>query len=151
MKTTSLYERDIHAWTQETAELLKQRRFQSIDVEHLIEELERMGRRDRQELVSRLKILLGHLLKWQYQSTHRCSSWRGSILEQRLRIRDLLQDCPSLKPFLLDAVAAAYADGATLASKETGLSLGHFPAQPPYALDVLLDDDWFPDGASPCR
>ena len=151
MKTTHLYERDIHAWTQQTAELLKQRRFQDIDVEHLIEELESMGRRDRQELVSRLKILLGHLLKWQYQPTHRCSSWRGSILEQRLRIRDLLQDCPSLKPFLPEAVAAAYADGVTLASKETGLSPAHFPGQSPYVLDVLLDDDWFPDGAEPCR
>lgn len=149
MKTTNLYERDIHAWTQQTAVLLKQGRFQDIDVECLIEELESMGRRDRQELVSRLKILLGHLLKWHYQPTHRCGSWRGSILEQRLRIRDLLQDCPSLKPFLPEAVAAAYADGATLASKETGLSLAQFPEQSPFGLDVLLEDDWFPDGDRP--
>ncbi|MBK5966557.1 hypothetical protein CCR95_21395 [Thiocystis minor] len=144
MNTISLYERDIYAWTQQTAELLKQRRFQDIDVEYLIEELESMGRRDRQELISRLKILLGHLLKWQYQPPHRSSSWRGSILEQRLRIRDLLQDCPSLRPFLPEAVAAAYADGAKLASKETGLPLDHFPGQSPYALDSLLEDDWFP-------
>lgn len=147
MNTNSLYDNDIHAWTRQTAELLKQRRFQDIDVEHLIEELESMGRRDRQEMISRLKILLGHLLKWQYQPEHRCGSWRGSLLEQRLRIRDLLQDCPSLKPFLPEAVAAAYADGAQLASKETGISRDRFPEQAPYALDVLLDDDWFPDGA----
>ena len=65
MKTTSLYEQDIHAWTRRTAELLRQQRFQELDIEHLVEELETMGRRDRQELISRLKILLGHLLKWQ--------------------------------------------------------------------------------------
>lgn len=145
MSTTSLYESDIHAWTQQTAELLKQRRFQDIDTEHLIEELESMGRRDRQELVSRLKILLGHLLKWQFQPAHRCSSWRGSILEQRLRIRDLLQDAPSLKSFFAEAVACAYGDGAKLASKETGLSLAQFPDQSPFALDTLLDDDWLPE------
>ena len=145
MSTTSLYEYDIHAWTQQTAELLKQRRFQDIDTEHLIEELESMGRRDRQELVSRLKILLGHLLKWQYQSAHRCSSWRGSILEQRLRIRDLLHGAPSLKPFFGEAVACAYGDGAKLASKETGLSLEYFPDQVPFSLDTLLDDDWLPE------
>ncbi|MBK1720388.1 DUF29 domain-containing protein [Thiocystis violacea] len=145
MSSNDLYTHDIHAWTWQTAELLKQRRFQDVDVEHLIEELESMGRRDRQEMVSRLKILLGHLLKWQYQPTHRCGSWRGSILEQRLRIRDLLQDCPSLKPFLPEAVVAAYADGAKLASKETGLPIAHFPAHPQYPLASLLDDDWMPE------
>ena len=147
MTMTNLYEHDIHAWTQQTAELLRQRRFQELDIEHLVDELETMGRRDRQELVSRLKILLGHLLKWQYQSPHRSSSWRGSILEQRLRIRDLLQDSPSLKPFLAEAAAAAYGDGAKLASKETGLTLAQFPDVLPYALDRLLDDDWLPENA----
>lgn len=68
-----------------------------------------MGRRDRQELVSRLKILLDHLLKWQYRPAHRSGSWRGFILEQRLRIRDLLEDCPSLQPFLAEASMAGMA------------------------------------------
>jgi hypothetical protein len=145
MTMTNLYEHDIHAWTQKTAELLRQRRFQELDIKHLVEELETMGRRDRQELVSRLKILLAHLLKWQYQPAHRSSSWRGSILEQRLRIRDLLQDSPSLVPFLAEAAAAAYGDGAKLASKETGLPLAHLPDTLPYALDPLLDDDWLPE------
>ncbi len=147
MTMTNLYEHDIHAWTRQTVELLRQRRFQELDIEHLVEELETMGRRDRQELVSRLKILLGHLLKWQYQPAHRSSSWRGSILEQRLRIRDLLQDSPSLKPLFAEAAASAYRDGATLASKETGLSPAHFPEVLPYALDRLLEDDWLPGDA----
>ncbi|MBK1633594.1 hypothetical protein CKO31_23185 [Thiohalocapsa halophila] len=149
MTTTNLYEHDIHAWTRQTAELLKARRFQDIDVEHLIEELENMARRDRQELVSRLKILLGHLLKWEYQPTHRCSSWLGSILEQRLRLRDLLSSSPSLKPFLAEAADLAYADGAQLASRETGLAITQFPASLPYPLERLLDDDWLPDHSQP--
>ncbi|SDY32052.1 protein of unknown function DUF29 [Allochromatium warmingii] len=141
----TLYETDIHAWTCQTAELLKQRRFQDIDIEHLIEELESIAKRDRQELISRLKILLAHLLNWRFQPAHRSGSWRGSILEQRLRIRDLLQDCPSLKPFLPEAITAAYADSTKLASKETGLPLTLFPKQSPYSGDLLLEDDWFPD------
>lgn len=71
----------------------------------------------------------------------------GSILEQRLRIRDLLQDAPSLKPLLAEAAATAYRDGATLASKETGLPPAHFPETLPYAPDHLLDDDWFTEDA----
>lgn len=145
MTISDLYEHDIYAWTQQTADLLRQHRFHELDIEHLVEELETMGRRDRQELVSRLKILLGLLLKWQCQPTHRSSSWRGSILEQRLRIRDLLQGAPSLKPFLAEAATIAYGDGAKLASRETGLPLAHFPEGLPYALDSLLDDDWLPE------
>lgn len=144
MSTADLYQRDVHAWTKQTAELLRQGRFQELDIEHLVEELEAMGRRDRQELVSRLKILLAHLLKWQHQPEHRSSSWRGSILEQRLRIRDLLQDCPSLKPFFEDGATLAYADAANLASKETGLGIEQFPVAQPFPLAVLLDDDWLP-------
>jgi len=147
MTLNNLYEHDIHAWTQQTADLLRQQRFHELDIEHLVEELETMGRRDRQELVSRLKILLGHLLKWQYQPAHRSGSWRGSILEQRLRLRDLLEDCPSLKPFLAEAAASAYGDGVKLASRETDLPMGHFPADLPYALNDLLDDDWLPEDA----
>jgi hypothetical protein len=135
--------------------LLKQGRFEALDIGHLVEELENMGRRDRQEVgqspedttgpSAQLKILLGHLLKWQHQPTHRSSSYLGSILEQRLRIRDLLQDSPSLQPYLAEAMGKAYADGARLASKETGLPLGHFPEGLPYRLDHLLDDDWLPE------
>ena len=50
MNTSNLYEHDIHAWTRQTAELLRQGRFQEVDIEHLVEELESMARRDRQEL-----------------------------------------------------------------------------------------------------
>ncbi|WP_295885816.1 DUF29 domain-containing protein [uncultured Thiohalocapsa sp.] len=70
MTTINLYQHDIHAWTRQTAELPKARRCQDIDVEHLTEELENLARRDHQELGSRLNILLGHLLKWEYQLTH---------------------------------------------------------------------------------
>ena len=145
MSTTRRYEHDIHAWTQWTAEWLGQRRFQDIDIEHLAEELESMGRRDRRELVSRLKILLGHLLNWQRQPPRRSSAGRGSILEQRLRIRDLLQESSSLRPFFAKAVASAYGDGARLASKETGSPRPDFPDQSPFSLDGLLDDDWLPE------
>ncbi|MBF0256935.1 MAG: DUF29 domain-containing protein [Gammaproteobacteria bacterium] len=144
MTFTELYEQDIHAWTRQTAELLRQQRFAELDVEHLIEEMETLGRRDRQGLVSRLKILLAHLLKWHFQPAHRSSSWRGSILEQHLRIRDLLQDAPSLEPYLPEAAAKAWCDGVRLTSKETGLPPAAFPASLHYALDSHLDDDWLP-------
>lgn len=74
-----------------------------IDVELLIDELESMAKRDRHELVSHLIILIAHLLKWQFQlkqlaeQTFQGSSWRASIIEQRMYIERQLELSPSLK------------------------------------------------------
>jgi len=65
---TSHYEQDFFAWSQEQAKLLRARRYSELDSDHLLEELESMGARERRELVNRLKILLAHLLRWQFQS-----------------------------------------------------------------------------------
>jgi Domain of unknown function DUF29 len=65
---TSLYDRDFYAWTETMAEALRSNNWSALDLEHLVEEMESLGRREQQELGNRLAILLGYLLKWQYQS-----------------------------------------------------------------------------------
>ncbi|CAK0773412.1 hypothetical protein CCP3SC15_470009 [Gammaproteobacteria bacterium] len=65
-----------------------------------------MGSTERRELVSRLEILLMHLLKWQHQPSLQSRSWLLPIEEQRLQLEDHLQDNPSLKnkKFLQDSI-----------------------------------------------
>lgn len=70
----TLYEKDFYAWTIETAKALKEKAFNKVDIEHLIEELDDMGASQRNELESRLGVLLAHLLKWQFQPSHRGKS-----------------------------------------------------------------------------
>ena len=77
------YDTDFYTWALHNAQLLRERRWSEIDVEHLIEELESMGKNNQRELNSRFKILLAQLLKWQYQPDHRSKSWQRSIDEQR--------------------------------------------------------------------
>ena len=64
-----LYDRDFVLWTEEMARLLRERRFGELDIENLAEEVERMGKRDRRELLSRLEALLMHLVKRQIHRT----------------------------------------------------------------------------------
>ncbi len=99
-----LYEKDFYGWLEHTIDLLKQGRLSELNTEILIDELESMAKRDRRELLSRLVILLAHLLKWQYQSTHRCNRWRGSIVEQRYQIQKQLEDSPSLNIAFSDCI-----------------------------------------------
>jgi len=137
------YETDFYAWALHNANLLRQGRFSEVDVKHLITELEDMGN-NKQELVSRFIVLIGHLLKWAYQPEHRSSSWRGSINEQRVQINSLVRKKPGLKPYLPTAIAEAYVDAVVLASEDTGLSQSVFPGVCPYALEHLLERSFYP-------
>ncbi len=138
------YETDFYAWASYHAQLLREGKFSELDVEHLAEELENMGKNNKRELVSRLKILIGHLLKWQYQPGGRSTSWRSSIVEQRLQINDLIADNPSLKPQLLEAITKAYSNAVELASDDTGFSESVFPKICPYSQEQILTKGFLP-------
>ncbi|MFS8906085.1 DUF29 domain-containing protein [Synechococcus sp. O70.2] len=131
-----LYERDFYAWTQEQAALLRSGQLERLDRVHLAEEIEALGRQERRELVNRLGILLGHLLKWQFQPHLRGKSWRATLSEQRRQIQRLLKESPSLKPELAAALAEAYQDGILLVVKETPLAEDDLPAECPYTLNL---------------
>ena len=142
MATT--YDRDFYRWAMEQANLLRSGRLTEIDVEHLIEEIENMGRSEKRELESRLKVLLTHLLKWQFQPSHRERSWELTIKEQRRAIAHLLKDNPSLKSQLEEILNDAYELAILAAARETGLDEQVFPQRCPWESEQLLDIRFLP-------
>jgi len=152
MTTQNLYDKDFYGWIYHNIELIRLGQWEAIDKTLLIEELESMARRDKHELISHLIILIAHLLKWQFQlkqlsqiwSEFEGKSWKRSIDEQRNQIQRQLKMSPSLKSYLLQAVAESYEDAVTLASKETQLSITLFPLRCPYAIEQLLDENFYP-------
>ncbi|MGG6238148.1 DUF29 domain-containing protein [Nodosilinea sp. AN01ver1] len=143
-----LYADDFYAWTQAQAQVLRSHAWDQLDLPNLIEEIEALGKQQRQELRNRLSVLLGHLLKWHYQPEHRSRSWLATVRIQRLDIADLLDDNPSLKPYLAAALDKAYRRGIELAYEETNLPNSTFPAQCPYSLAEALDAQFFPGAPS---
>ena len=101
-----------------------------------------MGRTETRELVNLLSILLLHLLKWRYQPNRRSPSWEASI--QRNRIADHLEDNPSLKPLLSDALASAYRDATLEAVAETGIARSAFPDACPWTVEQVLGSGFWP-------
>jgi Domain of unknown function DUF29 len=138
------YEQDFYAWTQRTAELLRAGRFDEADIEHVAEEIEDMGWRDVRELNSRMRVLLAHLLKWQFQPDQRSASWRGTISAQRQELDSVLEQSPSLRPKLETGLADNYTRAVKRAAAETGLGSERFPATCPYAVEQVLDEDFLP-------
>ena len=141
---TDLYEVDFYAWTQEQSALLSRGQWKSLDIENLVEEIESLGKQQKQELRNRLGILIGHLLKWEFQPELRGKSWRSTIVEQRDRITLHLKDNPSLKFYLDEAVIDAYRLALSLVVRETPLDYPDLPSDCPYAIAQILDPQ-FPE------
>lgn len=139
------YTADFNLWIQQTAQLLREHRWQEIDLEHLIEEIEDLGKSERRGIVSQLTRLLLHLLKWQYQPQRRSDSWLDSITDARTQIELALEDNPSLKGYPAEQLEQSYQRARGQATKQTGMPLTVFPKTCPYSLESVLED-WLPSG-----
>jgi hypothetical protein len=140
----NLYETDFYAWTQQQANLLLHQEWNQLDLPNLIEEIESLGRKERQELRNRFSILIGHLLKWEYQSAKRSRSWLNTIRIQRLDILELLAENPSLQVYLQEVLPKAYLKAIALAAGETNLPLKTFPQNCSYTLEEIMSDRFYP-------
>ncbi len=148
-----LYQQDFYAWIYHNIDLLRQRKFSEIQIETLIEELEDMAKQGRHELGNCFGVLIAHLLKWEHQfkqltdrwQTYQGGSWRGTIAEQRLHIAKLLEDSPSLKSYLPEAIQTTYPNAVKIAVKETGFPKTTFPLSCPYSIEQLQNEDFYPD------
>lgn len=140
------YDGDIIAWANEQARLLREGQFSQLDIEHIADEIEDVGKSEQRELESRMAVLLAHLLKWQYQPQRRGNSWEATIRTQRTSIDRRLKKTPSLKTSLSnpDWWADAWDDAVRSAVQETGIALAVFPPSCPWAFEQIMDADFWP-------
>lgn len=145
--TETAYDYDLVGWANEQARLLRAGRFDLLDLEHLAEEIEDVGKSERREIVSRMAVLLAHLLKWQFQPERRGNSWRRTILAQRKELLAELKRTPSLRNLLDDPEwgEVIWAKALAQATEETGLE--DFPEICPWAVAEILNPDWWPASA----
>ena len=141
----SLYERDFYLWLEQQAARLREGRLDQLDVANLLEEIGDMGRSEKRAIEGNLVVLLDLSAQVPIQPDHRSSSWRGSIVEHRRRLRKLFRESPSLLPIARAMFSECYADSCEQAAAESGLSPDSFPAEPPFTLEQILDPKYLPD------
>jgi hypothetical protein len=141
------YETDIVAWANEQATFIRAGRFDQLDLTHIAEEIEDVGKSEQRELASRMAVLLMHLLKWQFQPDKRTNSWTATIKTQRRLLVRRIQKTPSLAPMLTDQewIDEMWVDATAAAEKETGIDLCTFPELCPWVMADVLTENWLPD------
>ncbi|WP_124971567.1 DUF29 domain-containing protein [Aphanothece sacrum] len=138
------YDKDLTIWAKDTAQLLRERRWDAIDWTHLIEEVEDLGKSERSAIASQMERIMVHLLKWQYQPQRRSDSWLDSINDGRSQIRRKLEDSPSLQSYPQQILEKEYIRARREAVRQTRLEIGIFPELCPYVIEQVIDD-WLPD------
>jgi hypothetical protein len=145
LKQLAGYDADFSQWSEEQAALLRAGRFDRLDAENIAEEIESLGRSQKHEIVSRLTVVLVHLLKWSYQAGGRSPSWQSSIILGRDEIERLIEESPSLRTYPGEMLHRAYRKAPRIAAAETGLPQESFPQTCPFSIEQVLDDDFWPD------
>ncbi|AMA09211.1 DUF29 domain-containing protein [Picosynechococcus sp. PCC 73109] len=132
-----LYEKDFSQWAETMADLLAAGDFTALDIENLVEEVRDLSKRERDRLLSSIRLILHHLLKWDHQPQKRSRSWRNTIDRERSNIELYLEDSPSLRRYLNDEVSLAkmYRLARADAIRETDLD---FPKDCPYDIEDVL-------------
>ena len=143
---TIAYDKDVILWSQEQAALLRSGQFSQLDIEHLADEIEDVGKSEKRELANRMAALLAHLLKWQFQPEQRGRSWQTTIRNQRNALAIALRQTPSLKTTWRDKhwQTLVWADAVDQALKETGLDVD-FGETCPWTNQQILDAGWLPE------
>jgi hypothetical protein len=145
--TQTSYDKDVILWSEQQARLLRAGRFAELDIEHLADEIEDVGKSEKRELASRMAVLLAHLLKWSRQPKMRSNSWRATIVVQRKRVALAIKATPSLKAVMRDPDwrEDMWLDALAQAQKETGLMLEDLPAACPWTMEQAAEEDFWPE------
>jgi hypothetical protein len=136
------YEHDFYSWLMEQARFVREGRFDALDRDNLAEEIESLGREQFNKLVSALRVLMLHMLKWDHQPERRSRSWALSIKTQRHDLDDVLTDNPGLKPRIAEAMERAFRKARIEAAQETGLDEETFPATCRYSFEDITSRDF---------
>jgi hypothetical protein len=139
-----LYTLDEHQWLLKTIELLKKQKFEELDLENLIEELEALGKRDKNAVESLLEQIIRHLLLYQYWTEkHQTNAhhWHAEISGFRNQLKRKLTK--NLYDHLSTNQESLYQDALTFVIPKTNYKV-QFPQQCPYSLEQLLDINYLP-------
>jgi len=142
---TKLYDVDFSLWAVAQAEHLRNEEYAELDLNNLIEEIEDMAGRHRDELHNRFVRIMTHLLKIECEPDSRAvRGWKEEIQTYRGDLLHMLKRNPSLRASASDYVAEAYQTARRVAAAGSDCSIEDFAEVCPWTAEQVLDLNWLP-------
>ncbi|HCO39309.1 MAG TPA: DUF29 domain-containing protein, partial [Aquificaceae bacterium] len=145
-----LYHKDFPLWVEKNLELLREKAYDLVDWENLLEEIEDMGLRHLESCISHLAVILEHLYKWDhFRGLTKAGeekgglSWIRSVENARKRIGILFKRYPSLRTKLKPELDYAWEE-AVIRLQEWLDKIGedpdqyHIPEKCPYTYEEAM-------------
>jgi hypothetical protein len=132
------YDTDFYAWTQETAQAIRERRWSDLEPKTCWKRSKAWARAN--GAVSRAGWRLSHLLKGHYQADKHTRSWDMTIKGQRLKVNQLFEENPSLRARAEELIRRAYRIARVRAARESGLAEDIFPLACPWSQEQVLEE-----------
>jgi hypothetical protein len=146
------YDDDFYAWTQHQAEVLRSMAVvdNRFDREHVAEEIEDLGKSERDSVRSQIRRIIEHLLKLAYSPAEQPRfGWMDTIDDARETLADKLT--ATLRRDAEENLDKLYIEGRRRAARglrrhgEPAVADALPPASP-YSLDDICREDWYPTG-----
>src|SRR5579885_1140535 len=146
------HDEDFYAWTQYQAKVLREMAAADnrLDRDNVAEEIEDLGKSERDAVESQIRRILEHFLKLAHSPSDRPRyGWIRSIIEGRATLAQKLS--PTLRRQMAAKFAELYQDARELADaslREYGedAAADALPPACPFTLDQILQRGWYPEG-----
>jgi hypothetical protein len=131
------------SWLLEQAQLLRDRDFQHLDIDNLVEELEALVRGEKSSVEQFAYLIMLHLLLieyWHEQSEWNRNHWEAEIMGFRLQLNNKLTT--NLRNHLVQRLDFLYGQAYQAAIKKTKSSINgdRFPQERKYSLEDIIND-----------
>ncbi len=140
-----LYDKDFYQWIKKTSQLMQEGKFQSIDWENVIDEIEGLAIEEKTNIRNNLRVLLTELLKYKYYQSDLSGIELSRIINYQRNIIAILEDSPSLIEYLEEKFDQYYQLAREFAEIETELPIDTFPTIPPFSVETILTENHDPN------
>lgn len=141
---STCYRDDLYAWSQEQANLLSAQRFTELDLPNLIDEVESFGKQEQDFLEEALQKLLVELMLWEQFPGLQCEHRKRAASRARDGLQRLLEDSPSLQPWLVGELEECYWSARNRVLADTGLPEQPIPETCPWTYGEVTNDAFWP-------
>ena len=141
MELKELHSQDFNLWLETIAASIRNRDFEHMDWDGLLDEIEDMGASEKRALRSYTRRLIDHILKLKYWNTEKDYNqkhWEKEVVNFRYEITQILKESPSLRNYLQQNYQDWYVNSVKAMQREFTIPDDNFVSS-----EIIMNENYF--------